>query len=761
MRTRQDKSPYTQATAAILAAVVAIWVNVAVAAFAQGEPKMTKVRPHDNGSELQNPGMGWALHYYDNVPSNYGSRLAPNDLLPNWPGLSFIYLRIPWAYIEPEEGQFNWSVVDTPMQRFAERGLEASFRFSCSESWMEWATPKWVADAGAKGYRFRPGDGIIEDGPFWEPDFDDPVFLEKLDRFLAACAVRYDGHPDVAFIEIGSFGVWGEGHTWASTRKAYPNSTIERHIDLHLKHFKKTLVVGMDDFLSRPGTELPWTAGANERGFDLVVPFDWRGRSFDLLAGLWRPKVKKDHGRLLPHRASDDRRVKLGRLAIDPSGGANFDEAKFYSGKAVPGGADFAVTGAGIRQDPVKHPHSLKIRTRWLLTSEQPSTVRPFLHLVDPETGEEVFSPHEEREDADLTRTMAERGLGLRDDSILVQPPPSAYFHAEMGQHFWPNAPVFIESEHYGGSARRGCWGDGSGFLQAIEDYHASYASIHWWPHEFLEKNRELVSQINLRIGYRFRLLEISYPHSLPMGQTFPLQWRWQNAGVAPPYVDCFPTITLKDPDGGIAAVWVDDAANLRELPVDLSDPEPKTFERNFVLPFQLGSGEYQVLVSVGDRLGRPMMALPLDNEDGSRRYRVGLVRVTGDYEVRLLRSEIQGDQLVLMTEWTLHRTQADHAVPFIHLDRGGKLTWAGGMAEASQERMQFDEPGRVRVSLKAPLPVLNPGDTASLWVGLWYPDRMGQESERLVPDQGEEDRRVQMGTLEMGEDGTTWQACW
>ena len=41
---------------------------------------------HDNGAELANPGMGWVLHYYDNSLQNYGSRLAPENLPPHWPG---------------------------------------------------------------------------------------------------------------------------------------------------------------------------------------------------------------------------------------------------------------------------------------------------------------------------------------------------------------------------------------------------------------------------------------------------------------------------------------------------------------------------------------------------------------------------------------------------------------------------------------------------------------------------------------------------
>lgn len=152
---------------------------------ARAEETVT-VRPADNGAALANPGMGWVFHYYDNVPAHYGSQLAPSDTLDDWPGLTVIYLRIPWSYIEPEEGKFRWSVLDTPAQRWIAKGKQVAFRITASESWTRWATPKWVADAGAKGYNFRPGQGVQPDGPFWEPEFDDPVFLDKLDHFLAA-----------------------------------------------------------------------------------------------------------------------------------------------------------------------------------------------------------------------------------------------------------------------------------------------------------------------------------------------------------------------------------------------------------------------------------------------------------------------------------------------------------------------------------------------------------------------------------------------
>ena len=102
--------------------------------------------------------------------------------------------------------------------------------------------------AGAKGGFYRMGKEVGPDGP-WEPAFDDPVFLAKLDKFLAAFAARYDGKPWLRYVDIGSIGDWGEGHSWAGSRKEVGFATRQQHVDLHLKHFKRATLVVSDDFV--------------------------------------------------------------------------------------------------------------------------------------------------------------------------------------------------------------------------------------------------------------------------------------------------------------------------------------------------------------------------------------------------------------------------------------------------------------------------------------------------------------------------------
>lgn len=470
-------------------------VILCTAIAAQTGDNRVVVHPKDTGAALVNPGMGWQFHHYDNNIVRYGLELEPSDTVDEFPGLSSIYLRLAWSFIEPEEGKFNWSIVDTPAARWIAKGKQVAFRFTCSEGGGP-GTPEWVRKAGAKSVPL-PGRNGATDASRWEVDFDDPIFLDKLDHFLAAAAARYDGSPEVAFIDVGSFGIWGEGHTGSSSRLPYSAATIRRHIDLYKKNFKHTLLVANDD-LSNQG-----------RGLEVI-----------------------------------------------------------------------------------QYAH--------------------------------------------------QQGLTLRDDSILVEPGERAYHHAYLAPMFWNEAPIILESEHYGPSKGRGNWADGSRYMDAIEDYHASYATVHWYPREFLKECRPLIDKINMRLGYRLQVLEASWPAEVRRNEPLVAGYRWRNAGVAPCLPGGYPAITLKDTKGGIAGVFVDEGFDMRTLPVgppEKSEPvgrEPKGISQaskpliNFVLPPAnvLKPGSYTLWVSIGTRTGTPKIALPLADEDGQRRYRLGEIRI-------------------------------------------------------------------------------------------------------------------------------------
>lgn len=235
----------------------------------------TVVRPADDGRALCNPDMGWVMHYYDNG-AKYGTTITPGDSLDWYPGCNVVYLRLPWSWLEPEEGKHNWNAIDTPAQRWIERGGQVAFRVTVSET-MKDATPAWVAAAGAKIVRWDWGKGPKSDGKFWECVPDDPIFLEKYGNFLKALAARYDGRRELAFVDIGSIGIWGEGHTGRTIRLS-PEETqrvVKLHIDLHRRHFRKSLLVVNDDFTCAKGP------GSNSEAMDYAfsLGLGWRDDS--------------------------------------------------------------------------------------------------------------------------------------------------------------------------------------------------------------------------------------------------------------------------------------------------------------------------------------------------------------------------------------------------------------------------------------------------------------------------------------------------
>jgi hypothetical protein len=488
-------------TFALYAGYLAIgWVTSGGDHELSGQTLVT-ARPVDTGAALVNPGMGWLLHYYDNSILNYGGRLDPSDAVDDFPGLSVIYFRIPWSYLEPEEGKFNWSYVDTPAQRWIDKGLRIAFRFTASETGIKFATPEWVKAAGAQGHYHERGK-IVEQGRAWEPDFGDAVFLEKLENFMKAAAERYDGNPNVEFIEIGTLGVWGEGHTYASTRLNYSLEVMKKHIDLHLKYFTRTTLIGNDDFSF------------------MELPFEY-----------WEKIVKTDAYQNLPE------------------------------------------------------------------------------------------SP--------IVQYCLEQGLGLRDDSILVLASPRHYFRQGMAELFWRHVPVIVESDHYGASKRNNAWGDGSMYVQSVEDYHASYASIHWWPREFLEEQRGNIDKMNLRLGYRLVPHEVSWKREVNVEKPFEVSIKWSNRGVAPCCQGGYVAVTLKDERGGITGVFVDPSFNVRSLEVGPAENPPfLEITSRFSFGVNMPKGEFDVFISVGRNDGTPVIALPLSDEDENRRYRIGKISI-------------------------------------------------------------------------------------------------------------------------------------
>ena len=122
----------------------------------------------DTVRPLANPDKGWYYHMFDNGIHKY--LIQDEKDLTKFPGMDHLYLRLAWAFLEPEEGKFDWSYIDNIVDNYVPMGYGISFRISCKETGqvkeavpteingIRYATPYWVVQAGARGIE-RPEFG--------------------------------------------------------------------------------------------------------------------------------------------------------------------------------------------------------------------------------------------------------------------------------------------------------------------------------------------------------------------------------------------------------------------------------------------------------------------------------------------------------------------------------------------------------------------------------------------------------------------------
>ena len=269
---------------------------------AAAEPELVRHQFREVDTLFANPGQGWM-----------SQQRSPRGE-PRFP-CSVVYIRFNWAEAEPEEGKFNWKLIDDVIAAWKPRGATVSMRvMTCNAHSRDYYTsPKWLFDAGCKSHEYLVGGDDPTSGgkriPRVEPNYADPIYLAKHGAFLRALGARYDGHQDVEFLDIGSYGVWGEWHT----KNPAPVAVRKQIVDLYLQAFRKTPLVFMSDDAEvlnyalaqgtgfrRDGVGSPWheqnwigskkyagVAGMSDTWKRTPVVFEWFGNYDYLQSKKW------------------------------------------------------------------------------------------------------------------------------------------------------------------------------------------------------------------------------------------------------------------------------------------------------------------------------------------------------------------------------------------------------------------------------------------------------------------------------------------
>ena len=202
------------------------------------KPKTVVVEPKEIDDVLVNPGMGFTTFYSFNG----------DEINADHPECSIAYYRWYWDVLEPEEGKVNFAMIDSILALCREKGEKLAFRVMCQNGHemadksvaVKDEVPEWFRHSGVAGCTYQNGRG-------WQPDYDDPIFMEKHGNLIEALAARYDGHPDLDHVDIGSVGRWGEWHTSSTGCPMPSEENMARIVDLYVDNFNKTpLVMNID-----------------------------------------------------------------------------------------------------------------------------------------------------------------------------------------------------------------------------------------------------------------------------------------------------------------------------------------------------------------------------------------------------------------------------------------------------------------------------------------------------------------------------------
>lgn len=209
---------------------------------------LVRVVPKEIDSVLNNPGIGFmTFQRFNGDTLNRGLGWTEGDPIKyqpftgslankGYPATSIAYFRVYWRFLEPEEGKYNWPLIDQALKTAAERGQALMLRVAPYGEGTSKGNdvPDWYrAQTGARQ------EWIPDGGGGWRVDPEDPRYAQKFGALIAAIGKRYDGHPNLEAVDLSIVGFWGEGRGSGILQQ----TTREALVDAYTDHFTKTPLI--------------------------------------------------------------------------------------------------------------------------------------------------------------------------------------------------------------------------------------------------------------------------------------------------------------------------------------------------------------------------------------------------------------------------------------------------------------------------------------------------------------------------------------
>lgn len=208
----------------ILALCLALLIGGGTAVWFWPKTKTWEVQ--EGEKPAANPLKGWVC---------WGENLSAGA------GLSLAYVPVYWSEAEPEKGVYDFDGLEEKyhFREWREQGTRVILRvvLDSPSDEGEMNIPQWL-------YEEMGGDGAWYENDYgsgFSPNYENALLKQYHGKFIKALGERYNEDPQIAFIQLGSLGHWGEWHVHEESGiRQFPDSTVtDGYVRDYLEAFGK------------------------------------------------------------------------------------------------------------------------------------------------------------------------------------------------------------------------------------------------------------------------------------------------------------------------------------------------------------------------------------------------------------------------------------------------------------------------------------------------------------------------------------------
>lgn len=235
---------------------------------------------------------------------------ASKDQIEEWakePYIAGTQLSYSWAEIEPQEGKYQWDIIEKDMEPWAREGkkswIEVTTANKRDKTDSGRGTPEWVFQKGIPKVK---AENTASYPVFWNPSY-----IELWGNFIRAFANKFDGDPRIEFVVTGGYSNGHEPNLSAWDNDVLMDQWIEVGFDgftssgVYLnKAIKPILKIFPDAFRKTPIAQIIHA----KTDFDQALNEFAASMKFILLSN----GLSVKHANTQSRQAWRDRREKLG-----------------------------------------------------------------------------------------------------------------------------------------------------------------------------------------------------------------------------------------------------------------------------------------------------------------------------------------------------------------------------------------------------------------------------------------------------------------